>query len=145
MLCDRGRWAKVAGWSDHNFSEFSARMRAEGLGEPEIYDAARHDAAFLMALAMQSAGSTEADAMKAELRAASLAEEGDTLIEFGEWEEARAAILAGEGINYEGPSGPIEFSPEGDPTSGTFVVWTTAPSGDGFEFEILDTKTFTAP
>jgi branched-chain amino acid transport system substrate-binding protein len=135
--------AQIPDPGNENFSDYASRMAEEKLSAPHIYDAARHDAVFLIALAMQKANSTNAHDMKRELRSISSAEAGDTLVSYGQWEEARDALLSGEEINYDGPSGPIEFAPSGDPTTGTFVVWSISEADGEHHFEILDTVTFT--
>jgi branched-chain amino acid transport system substrate-binding protein len=129
---------------NENFQLFSDLMVAEDLGEPEIYDAARYDAVFLVALAIQQAGSLDSDQIAAELRDVSRANSGDREIGVGDWQTAREAIMAGQGVNYEGAAGSIEFSSQGDATSASYVVWSVSDSSGYFAFEFDKTITYNA-
>lgn len=125
------------------YGKFAA---SAGSAEVDISDAAapnRYDAVFLIALAMQRANSTDADNIKSVLRAVSTADAGDVVVEPGEWSKARAALLNGEGVNYDGASGAIEFSEKGDPTVGTYSIWKVQDAaGDGFEFDLSELVDF---
>ena len=71
-----------------------------------------YDIAFLAALAIEKAGSADRSMISAALR--DVANAPGTVIRPGEWAKAKAAIAAGEDINYEGASGAIEFDENGD-------------------------------
>jgi ABC-type branched-subunit amino acid transport system substrate-binding protein len=127
-----------------NFVALSELMLSEGLGQPEIYDSARHDAAVVIALAIQQAGSLDVDAVKDALSHVSRAETGDVEVDFRAWAEAREVLLSGGGVNYEGAAGAVDFSPQGDATSGTYAVWSVANPEGEVEFEIIKTLTYDA-
>lgn len=71
-----------------------------------------YDAAFLMALAIQAAGSAERTDITKGLRAVS-GPEGEVIYP-GEFEKAKQILSAGGKINYEGGSGPVDFDDNGD-------------------------------
>ena len=71
-----------------------------------------YDTAFAMALAIEKAGMAERGAIAAALREVSNAP--GLTIRPGEWAKAKAALAAGEDIDYEGASGAIEFDDRGD-------------------------------
>ena len=78
-----------------------------------------YDIAFLAALAIEKAGSADRGMISAALR--EVANAPGTVIRPGQWAEAKAAIAAGEDINYEGASGAIEFDANGD-VAGTYSL-----------------------
>lgn len=105
----------------------------------------RFDAAMLIALGMQAAGSTEASEIKRVLEVVSRADDGDVEISVDGFAEAKETLAAGGGIDYWGASGPIEFSPAGDTTTGVYVVWKVEVTGDGrFEYDLGETVQFFA-
>lgn len=126
-----------------DFQSFASSFAASDLGEPEGFDATRYDAVYCIALAMQSAQSVDAQVVKGHMRLIANANDGDREIHVAEWREAREALLNGEGINYEGASGPIEFDQHGDPASAFFVLYRVVHSGDeSFEYDLSNTVPF---
>ncbi len=87
-----------------------------------------YDATFLLALAIEKAGTTDRGAISAALR--EVAGPPGMVIEPGEWAKAKAAIAAGEDIDYSGVSGGHDFDENGDVAGviGEFVV-----DGDRFK------------
>lgn len=71
-----------------------------------------YDVAFMMALAIQAAGSADRDGISAGLRAIS-GPEGEPIYP-GEFAKAKTALAAGRKINYEGASGSVDFDKNGD-------------------------------
>lgn len=80
-----------------------------------------YDAAFVLALAIEQAGSTDGEAVRDALH--EVATPPGVTIGPGEWAKAREAIANGEAVNYEGASGSIDFDEKGD-VPGTFEHWT---------------------
>ncbi len=122
-------------------------MNEAGLGDGDVFDAARYDATYCIALAMQSAQSTDAQLIKRHLRSVANADEEDKdkdeEIYAGEWAMARDALLDGRAIDYQGASGKIEFDAKGDPSAGFFVLWKVKEtSSDEFEFDSSHTVHF---
>jgi branched-chain amino acid transport system substrate-binding protein len=93
---------------DPNLTEFS-------------YAAESYDAVVLLALAALAAGSTDGAAIAGQLQAVSGGSGGgEKCFSFAECAE----ILAGGGaIDYDGPSGPVTFDENGDPTEATIGIY----------------------
>lgn len=125
--------------TSETYQRFANRMSEAGLGLPENLDANRFDAAYLIALAMQKAQSTDADALSAVLREISRGDPGDVSVSLGDWKEAREQLQSGGGIDYEGTSGPIEFDDAGDPSSGMYVIWKIVEEeGQEFSYDLSE-------
>ncbi len=105
----------------------------QGYSPSAPYAAHGYDAAFLVALAIEKAGSTDRGAMSAALR--EVASGPGTVIRPGEWAKAKAAIAAGEDINYEGAVGNNDFDANGDVT-GLFSVNRVTADGT-YETELI--------
>lgn len=99
-----------------------AYNEAFGGTEGKLFVQQVYDATFLTALAIQAAGSTDRTAIRDALR--KVANPPGKVIEPGEWAEALAVLSAGEEIQYQGASGPIEFDAMGDVPGviGHFVI-----------------------
>lgn len=89
-----------------NFTAFDA----DSVGKP--FAAQTYDATFLIALAIEKAGSRDRTAVRDALRAVS--SPPGTVIEPGEWAKAMKLIKAGQDINYEGATGPHDFDEQGE-------------------------------
>lgn len=76
------------------------------------YVANSYDAAFMMALAIQAAGSSDRAAISKGLR--SIAGPDGEVILPGEFTKATALLKSGKKINYEGASGVLDFDQYGD-------------------------------
>ncbi len=81
-----------------------------------------YDAVYVIALAAEAAGSTDRTAIRDELR--NVANAPGTVIDPGPegFATAITALAAGEDINYEGVTGPLEFDSAGDPAVGA-IEW----------------------
>jgi ABC-type branched-subunit amino acid transport system substrate-binding protein len=93
---------------------------------PKPFIDTAYDAAYLLALAMEQAGSTDGEAMKEALH--DVANPPGVKVGPGEWEKARKAIADGEGVNYEGAAGPHDFDENGD-VPGIIEHWTFTEDG----------------
>jgi branched-chain amino acid transport system substrate-binding protein len=78
----------------------------------QLFTAQTYDATFLMALAIEKAGSADKSKISAALR--SVANGKGMKILPGQWKKAVAAIKAGKAIDYVGASGPCDFDANGD-------------------------------
>lgn len=105
---------------------FASAFEAAGHDPAAPFVAHGYDVAFLMALAIEKAGSADRGGIAAALR--EVANAPGMVIRPGEWKKAVAAIAAGEDVNYEGASGAIEFDGRGD-VAGTYTY--NGVSGDG--------------
>jgi branched-chain amino acid transport system substrate-binding protein len=102
---------------------FAQRYQAKyGPLPPLPYIKEAYDAAYLIALAAEAAGSTDSTAMRDKLR--DVGNEPGEKFEPGSdnFKDAVAAIKKGDDIDYEGVVGPFEFDDKGDPQVGA-VEW----------------------
>ena len=102
-----------------SYKAFAAAFEAAGNNPGAPFVAHGYDVAFLAALAIEKAGAADRSMISAALR--EVANAPSMVIRPGEWEKAKAAIAAGEDINYEGASGAIEFDGNGD-VAGTYSL-----------------------
>ncbi len=114
-------------YADDSYKAFADAFEATGNDPVAPYAAHGYDASFLLALAIEKAGSADRGAIGAALR--DVANEPGTVIRPGEWEKAKAAIAAGEDINYEGASGNVDFDEAGD-VGGIYSVNTVGDDGN---------------
>jgi len=113
-------------YGDESYKLFAAAFSAGG-GNPQApYVAHGYDASFLMALAIEKAGSADRGKIGAALRA--VANAPGEVIRPGEWKKAKALIAAGKDINYEGASGNVDFDKNGD-VGGIYSVNTVGADG----------------
>jgi branched-chain amino acid transport system substrate-binding protein len=94
------------------FKAWQSLAEAADLKADGPFVANSYDAAFMMALAIQAAGSADREGISAGLRAIS-GPEGE-LIYPGEFSKAKTILAAGGKINYEGGSGSVDFDKNGD-------------------------------
>jgi branched-chain amino acid transport system substrate-binding protein len=92
------------------------------VGDPrQTYDAQNFDAVILIALAAAAAGSSDPASIAENLQPVS-GPPGDKYT-FENLAEAITAAAAGEDIDYEGASGPIDLDENGDPSSANYGTW----------------------
>ncbi|RIA55262.1 ABC transporter substrate-binding protein [Dichotomicrobium thermohalophilum] len=87
---------------------------------PKPYYDTAYDAAMVIALAAQKAGSSDPEAIRDNLRDVANAP-GETILP-GEWQKAVKLLADGQDINYEGASGSVDFDKNGD-VPGTIGHW----------------------
>lgn len=85
------------------------------------YAAESYDAVVLAALAALAANSTEGADMAAKMQEVSGGSGGGE--KYTTFEEAAQAIIDGKVVDYDGPSGPITFDENGDPTEATIGIF----------------------
>jgi ABC-type branched-subunit amino acid transport system substrate-binding protein len=110
-------------------TQFQADFRARFGFEPQSYSAQAYDATALAILAMQAAGSSEPALVRLQLRAVSSAGAGKLEVGPDQLASGVAALAAGQEVNYDGASGPIDFDLAGDPGSASYVVYRIERSG----------------
>ncbi|MBL7004843.1 MAG: ABC transporter substrate-binding protein [Gammaproteobacteria bacterium] len=91
---------------------FVKAAKAAGMDPEAVFSAQAYDAAFLIALAIEAAGSDDRAAIAKTIRKVASAP-GVTILP-GEWKKAVKAIKDGKDINYQGASGNHEFDSAGD-------------------------------
>ncbi len=83
-----------------------------------------YDAIMLVALAAEQDGNDSGEAIANNLQSVST---GGTKV--STWADALKAIKAGEDVDYEGFSGPIEFDANGDPTGASIGIYQYGTDG----------------
>ena len=91
---------------------FDKAAKAAGVNPNGPFVAQGYDAAMMIALAIQKAGSADRTKISAALR--SIANPSGVNVGPGDWKKAANAIAAGKNINYNGASGPHDFDKAGD-------------------------------
>lgn len=91
---------------------FDRDFSAAGGKVDDVFVGQGYDAAFLLALAIENAGSTDRGAIAASLRKVASAP-GEAILP-GEWEKARKLIAEGKDVDYKGATGDHEFDENGD-------------------------------
>ena len=91
---------------------FVEAAKAAGMDPDAVFSAQAYDAAFIIALAIEKAGSADRAAVAKEIRSVASAP-GEEILP-GEFDKAVAAIKAGKDVNYQGASGNHEFDAAGD-------------------------------
>ncbi|HUS54974.1 MAG TPA: ABC transporter substrate-binding protein, partial [Thermohalobaculum sp.] len=86
-----------------SYQIFAKEFEKTGMDPAAPYASHGYDATFLVALAIEKAGSADRTKLSAALR--EVANAPGEIIRPGEWEKAKALIAAGKDINYEGASG----------------------------------------
>lgn len=101
--------------------EFDRRFKAKGEAERQTFDAQAFDAVVLCYLAAVAAASTNGEDMAPEVQAVS-APPGRKFT-WMQLDQAVKALEAGQDIDYDGASGPIDLNEDGDPTAGVYDVY----------------------
>jgi branched-chain amino acid transport system substrate-binding protein len=100
-------------------ADFQAKMKEV---DPTLRDFAygpeSYDATILVALAAVAANTDDTVAIKDAM--AGVSRDGTKCTTFAQCKEL---LLAGTDIDYDGVSGPVEWSPEGDPTAATIGIY----------------------
>lgn len=91
---------------------FAVGATAAGMDPNATYAGNSYDAAFVLALAAEKAGSTDRAAIAKAIREVSSGS-GETILP-GEWTKAKELIAAGTDINYYGAAGSQDFDENGD-------------------------------
>jgi len=100
------------------FQEAYQAVNGEPAAKPYMDTA--YDATFIMALAIQKAGSTDGAAVRDALR--EVANPPGEAILPGEWEKAVGLLAEGQDIDYVGAAGSQDFDAAGD-VPGTIGIW----------------------
>ncbi len=112
--------------SQANYLNYFNQYQSRWGFEPVIYSEFAYDAMYLIAYAILSNnGLPEPMQIASYLRKISGSEgnPASTIINVNEFSKARDIILSGGQIDYDGASGKIEFDINGDPGSGSYLIW----------------------
>lgn len=126
----------TAGSSFGAFQELFESTAPEGVPF-QGFTAEAFDSVYLAFLAALKAGSSDPAAIGAEVQSVS-GGPGEKY-NFEQLEDAINAILAGEDVDFEGASGPIDFDDNGDITANLYDIWVTQADGSN---EVSETITF---
>src|SRR5437773_1629946 len=110
--------------------------------EPTLLSENAYDAAFILALAMEAADSTDPTQFRSALRHVANPP-GHTILP-GQWAEALAALDAGENIDYWGAANRADFDRYGD-VGTAYGVWLVDGAGVIRTVEVLDEPIFWTP
>ena len=97
-----------------------------------------YDAAMTAMLAIEAAGSTEGDAIAAQMRNVTGGDGTEVLTGPEAFAEAKAALQAGEKVSYTGATGAFSFDVNGD-VSGPYVIYSVTEDGAFAEVDAWDT------
>jgi branched-chain amino acid transport system substrate-binding protein len=87
-------------------------MKKAGLNADGTFVANSYDASFIIAMAIEKAGSADRAKIAKAVREVTTGE-GETVLP-GEWKKAKELIDAGKAVKYEGATGVITFDKNGD-------------------------------
>jgi branched-chain amino acid transport system substrate-binding protein len=91
---------------------FAALAEAVELDPNAVFAGQSYDAAFIIALAIESMGTDTREGLNEHVRRVATAP-GEVVLP-GEWAKAKRLLAAGQDINYEGATGQHEFDKNGD-------------------------------
>jgi branched-chain amino acid transport system substrate-binding protein len=104
---------------------FVARLRAANPGlQDMVYAAQSYDAVIITALAAAIAGTDEPTAIAKEING--VTKSGEKCTSFY---ACITLVKSGKNIDYDGPSGPLDFTDAGEPCSATYVISEIQPDG----------------
>ncbi len=112
--------------TNSNYNQYFNKYATRWGFEPVAFSEYAYDAMYLIAYSILSNnGSAEPLQISTFLR--NISGTGNnvsaTIINVNEFDKARDVILSGGKIDYNGASGNIEFDLNGDPGSGTYLIW----------------------
>ncbi|MEM7744198.1 MAG: ABC transporter substrate-binding protein [Pseudomonadota bacterium] len=116
-----------------SFKNFAEAYAATGRDPQAPYAAHGYDATFMMALAIEKAGSADSAAIAQALM--EINDPAGEVINVGEWAKAKELIAAGTAINYQGATGSVDFDANGD-VPGFYGVNTVGEDGN-WQTELL--------
>ncbi len=103
---------------------FTDRFAAFAPDVPTIFSSHAYDCTMIMILAAEAAGSTDPAAIAAAVNDVT---RGGTKCSF--YADCHALLQAGEDIDYDGASGPLDFVDAGEPGAGTYDLVTYGEDG----------------
>lgn len=108
------------GQETNSLAKFNTDFTEYGGNKDGVFVTNTYDSAFILALAIEKAGSTDKAAITQAITEISQADTDDSVVILpGEWSKAKKAIADGLDINYEGAAGTQDFDAVGN-TPGSF-------------------------
>lgn len=112
------------------YEAFASEWKASYGEDPGLFTANAYDAMILVALAMVKAGATDGASINAAIR--DVAGPGGQVVT--SYADGLAALQAGNDINYEGASGPVDFDDSGTVTSAYLISQVQSGKWGTFQF-----------
>jgi len=112
------------------YKAFASEWTAKYGEDPGLFTANAYDAMVLVALAMVKAGATDGAAINSAIR--DVAGPGGEVVT--SYADGLAALQAGNDINYEGASGPVDFDSSGTVTSAYLISQVQNGKWETFQF-----------
>ena len=112
------RYDEYVSSDDFSCPESMSEEACEAAREPISYAPAAYDAAVIIMLASLQAGSTDARVFAPVIN--DVTRDGRPC---SSYQECARLILDGVNIDYEGISGPLDFTDKGEPDRGTYQLW----------------------
>ncbi len=97
---------------------FADRLEAFAPGTPTIFSAHKYDCLIVIVLATQEAQSTDPSVIKDHMISVTSGGTKCSLVA-----DCLVLVWAGEDIDYDGASGPLDFGPSGEPGIGTYDIF----------------------
>lgn len=104
--------------------EFITRFKETTGLEDDTFAAQAYDCTVLLALGAVAADSDAGKDLAAEV--VNVSREGTKCTTF---QECKDLLAGGEDIDYDGASGSVDFTPDGEPESGTYEIWMIGADG----------------
>jgi branched-chain amino acid transport system substrate-binding protein len=124
-----------------NYQYFAERYQVLTGEIPLTFAENAYDTIYLVAMAMQHAGSNIRESVLQQLGPVSRADSANpVVINPGEW--AKVLANAGQDLDYQAAGGPVDFDVNGDVSSGTYLWWQVELGPDGLQFVELDRAPF---
>ena len=114
---------------------FNAAYEKAGGKKDDIFVTTSYDAAFILALAVEKAGSNDKAKIASSIR--SVASAPGVKIYAGEWKKAKELLDKGQEIDYVGASGNQDFDENGD-VPGSYDLFKVGENG--FEVDVKNMK-----
>lgn len=127
--------AAAADEESPSYKAFASALTDAGGDPASPYTAQGYDAAFLLALAIEHAGTGDRGAISKSLRAVSSAP--GEVVRPGEWAKAKRLLSEGKDINYEGAAGSQDFDANGD-VAGSYNRHDVTAAGEFEASPLLD-------
>jgi branched-chain amino acid transport system substrate-binding protein len=112
---------------------FGERLEDFAPGTPTIFSAFAYDCAMVFALSAAVAGSTDSTAIAAEM--VGVTRDGEKCSSYA---DCLALIEAGTDIDYDGASGPLEFTDVGEPSAAVYDVYEYDAEGNAVTYEQVE-------
>lgn len=129
---------------DPDYQNF-VKISLEKFEDPEAIDFLTYDAAYVAAVAIEAAGAYDPDKIKEKLL--EVTTKGEIVkppSAGGSWKEIKEKIKQGIDIDYKGVSGEVDFLPNGDVKSGTYIIWRiTETKGEWTDFKEIAVEKIT--